>query len=631
MNLPSLARSVRLARWCAIVTVAFFAAGFAVALLFSAADGAVLEFSSASCGPCRQMAPVIEQARRSGADIRSVDADARPDLVGRYSVTVLPTFIVVDDSGNELARAEGTMPFGSLLSLASAEHGSTGGPGYASSRNWRITAVGLTDDDADALLAWCRKYRRDLYAQWFGSGTLPDWPQPADVRISSGDPGGATSWAFSGGTIVDPSGSWYGTKGNMCEQVVPHEVFHLVWNTALPWPHARWLDEGIATSCESPDSDAYGSFFAMAHDWQRAGKLPAILAACSPKDEPEVSDYVLGVPLVTFLLEQPQGRQGLVDLARAARETGWRTAFVTVYHAPPERVQTAFCGWLLRQPRNGPARRFVGGILCHFRNGLWRPAQRPNAPAAVAGNEWHGAPVSGPGAAPAATQAIPPSVAASVVQAAGQSVAQAAPPPNAGTTGAVDDSHYEATPLTMPPASQQQSELTKRDDGDAGGVLFDAAGIVSDSIGWALLKSLTTYGAAAFGPIGGVVGVAAWLIARRASKRVAAMLEGEAEQSADGFPAGAERTYREVVETQQPIERDDSEAKQLLRLRQLEGRDPLQDALAGSLYTTRLETLAASSRDTQKASWARELLNEVHQRFNEIAPTKFSVSVPTQE
>jgi len=78
-------------------------------------------------------------------------------------------------------------------------------------------------------------------------------------------------------------------------------------------------------------------------------------------------------------------------------------------------------------------------------------------------------------------------------------------------------------------------------------------------------------------------------------------------------------------EVRQPIERDDDEARQLLRLSQLEGRDPLQDAVAGRLVLDRLDATAESDTNPQKASWADELRRELRERFNEIAPTKFSV------
>ncbi len=75
--------------------------------------------------------------------------------------------------------------------------------------------------------------------------------------------------------------------------------------------------------------------------------------------------------------------------------------------------------------------------------------------------------------------------------------------------------------------------------------------------------------------------------------------------------------------TFQPIERDLAEARQLLRLSRLEGRDPLQDATAGRLALDRLDSLAESDRDPQQAAWADQLRRELRERFNDIAPTKF--------
>jgi len=82
----------------------------------------------------------------------------------------------------------------------------------------------------------------------------------------------------------------------------------------------------------------------------------------------------------------------------------------------------------------------------------------------------------------------------------------------------------------------------------------------------------------------------------------------------------AANTFREA---RQPIERDDREARELLRLSTAEGRDPLQDALVGRLAIDRLDTIADSDRDPQQAKWADGLRRELKERFNDIAPTKF--------
>ncbi len=81
-------------------------------------------------------------------------------------------------------------------------------------------------------------------------------------------------------------------------------------------------------------------------------------------------------------------------------------------------------------------------------------------------------------------------------------------------------------------------------------------------------------------------------------------------------------TFRE---TKQPIERDDAEARQLLQLSRLEGRDPLQDAVAGRLALDRLDAVADGEGDPDEVRWADALRRELRERFNDIAPTKFEV------
>lgn len=78
--------------------------------------------------------------------------------------------------------------------------------------------------------------------------------------------------------------------------------------------------------------------------------------------------------------------------------------------------------------------------------------------------------------------------------------------------------------------------------------------------------------------------------------------------------------------TFQPIERDLAEAQQLLRLSQLEGRDPLQDAVAGRLALDRLDAIADRDGNPGQAAWADQLRRELRERFNDIAPTKFNVA-----
>jgi hypothetical protein len=120
--------------------------------------------------------------------------------------------------------------------------------------------------------------------------------------------------------------------------------------------------------------------------------------------------------------------------------------------------------------------------------------------------------------------------------------------------------------------------------------------------------------------------IASWLggrwLRRRASRRASSPRTTEATAAAAAPFRGGEQ----VVDDRQPIERDDREARELLRLSQLEGRDPLQDALAGRLALDRLDAAAEGDADPQQARWADDLRRQLRERFNEIAPTKFQVN-----
>jgi hypothetical protein len=138
------------------------------------------------------------------------------------------------------------------------------------------------------------------------------------------------------------------------------------------------------------------------------------------------------------------------------------------------------------------------------------------------------------------------------------------------------------------------------------------------------------------GPAGwGVIAAASvggWLIGQRLKRRrqrvghspqLKSAPSSSLASQASRLTPSAEATA--AAETSFPIERDDREARELLRLSQLEGRDPLQDAVAGRLALDRLDALAEGDADPSQATWADRLRRELRERFNEIAPTKFQI------
>ena len=69
----------------------------------------VVDFWAAWCGPCRAVAPILEQLAQERAEelrVAKVDIDSEPALAQRYQITSIPT-IVLFEGGEPVARVVG--------------------------------------------------------------------------------------------------------------------------------------------------------------------------------------------------------------------------------------------------------------------------------------------------------------------------------------------------------------------------------------------------------------------------------------------------------------------------------------------------------------------------------------------
>lgn len=73
----------------------------------------VAEFGAATCIPCKRMKPIMEEIATEYGDrlnMSFVDVTKRSDLVNRYAISLIPTQIMFDASGQEITRHIGYWP-----------------------------------------------------------------------------------------------------------------------------------------------------------------------------------------------------------------------------------------------------------------------------------------------------------------------------------------------------------------------------------------------------------------------------------------------------------------------------------------------------------------------------------------
>jgi thioredoxin 1 len=89
----------------------------------AAAEGLVMvDFWAEWCGPCRAIAPVLEdvaEASEGRVTLLTVNVDENPGLAARYGVRSIPTILFVED-GTVVDRVVGAQPKAALQDIVNA-------------------------------------------------------------------------------------------------------------------------------------------------------------------------------------------------------------------------------------------------------------------------------------------------------------------------------------------------------------------------------------------------------------------------------------------------------------------------------------------------------------------------------
>ena len=74
----------------------------------------VLYFTADWCSPCKKVKPIVEEMNRESiTKFQLVDVDSEMELVKRFEIRSVPTFILIED-GKEIKRTTGAQTRGQL-------------------------------------------------------------------------------------------------------------------------------------------------------------------------------------------------------------------------------------------------------------------------------------------------------------------------------------------------------------------------------------------------------------------------------------------------------------------------------------------------------------------------------------
>ena len=79
--------------------------------VLKSAEPVLVDFHAVWCGPCKAMAPALEQVAsemKATLKVAKVDVDQNPELTTKYRIQAMPTLMIIKD-GQVVAQREGAI------------------------------------------------------------------------------------------------------------------------------------------------------------------------------------------------------------------------------------------------------------------------------------------------------------------------------------------------------------------------------------------------------------------------------------------------------------------------------------------------------------------------------------------
>jgi thiol-disulfide isomerase/thioredoxin len=168
------------------------------ALLASSGQTVLIDFYSDGCAPCVSMEPTVRRLAAEGFDVRRVNVDQQQQMVRRFGIKQIPTFVAVVD-GNEVDRVVGPTSYQRLRQMLDATGSTSAAASHAAVQPTRA-ATGSThltsvprhptsttgDPQQRALHASVRLRVEDPTGNSFGTGTIIDCRNEEALVITCG-------------------------------------------------------------------------------------------------------------------------------------------------------------------------------------------------------------------------------------------------------------------------------------------------------------------------------------------------------------------------------------------------------------------------------------------------------------
>lgn len=147
----------------------------------------LLDFSLPTCGPCRQMDPVVARLEAEGFRVQRIDGTRSPQVAEHFRVNKYPTFVILVGE-DEVKRTQGIIPYLTLrqMLLAAAPRpaqtketsatfasAATAGPNYVAPASPAVTPSNAPRSNP-LLNASVRLKVQDASGHSFGTGTIVD-------------------------------------------------------------------------------------------------------------------------------------------------------------------------------------------------------------------------------------------------------------------------------------------------------------------------------------------------------------------------------------------------------------------------------------------------------------------------